>query len=160
MLEVVSCSAGEVVNGATINSASAGLVKFAWESLSAVTEAGTVLEIEFKVKDGVSPQKTVVAIDKTQTFMFKRTDETDIYMDVESGIVEIVNVIYGDISGDGKVNVLDAYKARLIAAKLDTPTDMQMFAGDVDGDGKITAVDANYIRKFAVDIITEFPVEQ
>ena len=67
-------------------------------------------------------------------------------------------VIYGDISGDGKVDVQDAYLARLIAAKLQTPTAEQKELGDVDGDGKITAVDANYIRKFAVNIILEFPV--
>ena len=68
-------------------------------------------------------------------------------------------VIYGDISGDGKVDVQDAYLARLFAAKLQTPTEEEKLAADVDGDGKVTAVDANYIRKFAVEIIDSFPIE-
>ena len=65
----------------------------------------------------------------------------------------------GDINLDGEINVMDAYYARLVAAKLVDPTEEQMVLGDVDGDGKITAVDANYIRKFAVNIIKSFPIE-
>ena len=66
----------------------------------------------------------------------------------------------GDINLDGIVDVMDAYTARLIAAKLVVPTEQQLMLGDVDGDGKITAVDANYIRKFIVNIISSFPVEK
>ena len=67
---------------------------------------------------------------------------------------------YGDINIDFTVDVKDVYLARLIAAKLVVPTEMESSFGDVDGDGKVTAIDANLIRKFAVGIINTFPVEQ
>ena len=67
--------------------------------------------------------------------------------------------VYGDVNLDGIVDVKDVYLARLIAAKLVVPTEMESSFGDVDGDEKITAIDANLIRKFAVGIIDNFPVE-
>ncbi len=66
----------------------------------------------------------------------------------------------GDLNLDGDVNVMDAYYARLVAAKLVVPTEQQILLGDVDLDGKITAVDASYIRKFSANIIQKFPSEQ
>ena len=65
----------------------------------------------------------------------------------------------GDINLDGSVDVMDAYYARLVAAKLIKPTEQQFALGDVDGNGKINAIDANLIRKFAVKILESFPVE-
>ena len=65
----------------------------------------------------------------------------------------------GDINLDGSVDVMDAYYARLVAAKLIKPTEQQFALGDVDGNGKINAIDANLIRKFAVKILDSFPVE-
>ena len=64
----------------------------------------------------------------------------------------------GDINKDEKVNVMDVFYARLVAAKLIEVAEEQIALGDVDGDGKITAIDANIIRKFVVKIITEIPV--
>lgn len=66
---------------------------------------------------------------------------------------------YGDINIDFTIDVKDVYLARLIAAKLVVPTEMESSFGDVDGDGKVTAIDANLIRKFCANIITKFPVE-
>ena len=66
----------------------------------------------------------------------------------------------GDLNLDGTVDVMDVYTARLVAAKLMTPTEEQLTLGDVDLDGRITAADANLIRKFSVGIIDKFPAEQ
>lgn len=73
--------------------------------------------------------------------------------------VKIEESLMGDLNLDGSVDVKDAYYARLVAAKLRTPTEQQILLGDVDLDGKITAIDANIIRKYALGIITEIPVE-
>ena len=64
-----------------------------------------------------------------------------------------------DLNLDGTVDVKDVYTARLVAAKLRTPTEQQILLGDVDLDGKITAIDANIIRKYILGIITKIPVE-
>lgn len=69
------------------------------------------------------------------------------------------NIVFGDSDGNGKVDIMDAYFARLVAAKLVVPTEEQLAFCDVDSDGKITAIDANLIRKYAVGIIKELPVK-
>ena len=73
--------------------------------------------------------------------------------------ISIGGFIMGDLNLDGEINVMDAYTARLIAAKIYKPTDEQILIGDVDLDGRITAIDANIIRKFVAKIIIEIPVE-
>ena len=67
-------------------------------------------------------------------------------------------VVFGDSDGNGSVDVMDAYFARLVAAKLVVPTEEQLSFCDVDSDGKITAIDANIIRKYVAGIIKELPV--
>ncbi len=69
------------------------------------------------------------------------------------------NKVFGDSDGNGSVDVADAYFARLVAAKIVKPTEEQLALCDVDSDGKITAIDANIIRKFALGIIKELPVQ-
>ena len=68
------------------------------------------------------------------------------------------NIVFGDSDGNGNVDVMDAYFARLVAAKLVKPTEEQLAFCDVDSDGKITAIDANLIRKYALGIIDELPI--
>ena len=66
---------------------------------------------------------------------------------------------YGDINGDGKINVIDANMVRKAAVKKIALTDEQKVSADVNGDGKVNVIDANIIRKYAVKLITSFPVE-
>ena len=68
------------------------------------------------------------------------------------------NIVFGDSDGNGSVDVMDAYFARLVAAKIVKPTEEQLAFCDVDSDGKITAIDANLIRKFALGIIDKLPI--
>ncbi|MBE6900297.1 MAG: hypothetical protein E7479_06505 [Ruminococcaceae bacterium] len=68
------------------------------------------------------------------------------------------NKVFGDSDGNGKIDVADAYFARLVSAKLVVPTEEQLLLCDVDLDGRITAIDANIIRKYALGIIKELPV--
>ncbi|MBE6900268.1 MAG: hypothetical protein E7479_06335 [Ruminococcaceae bacterium] len=69
------------------------------------------------------------------------------------------NKVFGDSDGNGKIDVADAYFARLVSAKLVVPTEEQLLLCDVDLDGRITAIDANIIRKYALGIIKELPVK-
>ena len=56
--------------------------------------------------------------------------------------------IYGDVNGDGVVNITDAlYVAQYLeGTRILTPC--QLIAADVDGDGIITATDAQYIASY------------
>ena len=68
-------------------------------------------------------------------------------------------ISYGDVDGNGKINVLDANLARRFSAKLISFTEEQLLAADVDGNGKVNVLDANLIRRYAAKLISVFPVE-
>ena len=78
----------------------------------------------------------------------------------ETRLTEKLACLFGDVSGDGKINVVDANLARKAAAKLESLDEAQKLAADVNGDGKVNVVDANLIRKYAAKMINIFPVEQ
>ena len=69
-------------------------------------------------------------------------------------------MIYGDINGDEKVNVLDANLIRRYSAKIMEFDDRQLLAADVSGDGKVNVLDANLVRRYAAKLINIFPVEE
>ncbi|MBR3611185.1 MAG: leucine-rich repeat protein [Oscillospiraceae bacterium] len=69
------------------------------------------------------------------------------------------SVLYGDIDGNGKINVLDANMVRRATAKLAELSDEQTAAADVDGNGKINVLDANLIRRYVAKLVDSFPAE-
>jgi hypothetical protein len=68
-------------------------------------------------------------------------------------------ILYGDVSGDGRVSAYDAALTTHDAVGLITFTPAQLQAGDVDDNGSITAYDAALIAQKAVGLISKFPVE-
>ncbi|MBQ7646551.1 MAG: hypothetical protein IJS94_04705 [Clostridia bacterium] len=70
-----------------------------------------------------------------------------------------VQILYGDITGDGEVNTVDSTFAFRCDAGLIYLTDEQIAAGDVDGDLEVTSMDATLILKFDAGLIDAFPVE-
>lgn len=68
------------------------------------------------------------------------------------------SVLYGDVNGDGKINVSDAGLAYAIVKGTRTATDAQLAAADVDGNGKVNVTDAGRIYA-RVKKGTAFPVE-
>lgn len=58
------------------------------------------------------------------------------------------NVIYGDVTGDGIVDVGDAIKLLRYDAKLETLTPQEMIAAEVTGDGIVDIGDAIKILRF------------
>ncbi len=62
----------------------------------------------------------------------------------------VIDVVAGDVDGNGKVTAMDARLALRISAKLDEPTPEQLAAADFNSDGKVNAMDArNILRKAA-----------
>jgi uncharacterized protein (DUF2141 family) len=68
-------------------------------------------------------------------------------------------VLFGDLNGDGKVNVQDATASLRIAVGLLTPTEAQKVAGDVNKDGKLNPQDTTLILRKAVGVLAQFPAE-
>lgn len=73
--------------------------------------------------------------------------------------------VYGDLNGDGKVNMVDAGLAKQrVLKKIDQFTDstgstIDDAAGDLNGDGKVNMVDAGLIKQKFLKKIDQFPVE-
>ena len=58
--------------------------------------------------------------------------------------------IYGDVNGDGVVNITDASFVAQYLEGTRTFTPCQLIAADVDGDGIVTTTDAQYIANYSV----------
>ncbi len=76
-------------------------------------------------------------------------DEIELY-------APVVNVLYGDVSGDGVINSLDAALVLKHDACLISLDGDAFVAADVNGDGVINSLDAAQILKYDAKLITEF----
>ena len=161
VLKVVSVTPGTAVADATINSGIEGLVIFAWEAIDAINTAETLLNIEFTTAEGAAACETKVEIDTVnEDFVFADENQKSIRNNISGGLITVIDVIYGDIDGNEKVNVLDANLIRRYAARLASLEDNQLVAADVDGNGKVNVLDANLVRRYAARLINIFPVEE
>lgn len=69
-------------------------------------------------------------------------------------------ILWGDASGDGKVNAMDATRILRYAAKLITEDKIDLIASDVNSDGKVNAMDATRILRYSAKLITELKVRK
>lgn len=148
----------------TMNGADSGVVYFNWDSTDPLTDGGVLMQVEFQAISETALQ-TVIEIpvnDANPDNIFilmafgEGTAPKDIPCDVLNGKASIVDVILGDVNGDGAINVIDSNLIRRAAAKLGDLTDIQNVAADVNRDGKINVLDANLIRRYAAKLITSF----
>ena len=81
--------------------------------------------------------------------------------DISGGTVtvEAATYLYGDIDGNGEVDLYDATLIMRYAVGLITLDDAAVARGNVSGDTLTDLYDATLIQRYAVGIITEFPVE-
>lgn len=66
---------------------------------------------------------------------------------------------YGDINGNGHLDVVDATMIQQSLAKIIDLTDFQYELADVNDDGYVTVLDAYVIQQYKAKIITELPRE-
>ena len=69
-------------------------------------------------------------------------------------------IVWGDASGDGKVNAMDATRILRYAAKLITEDKIDLIAADVNSDGRVNAMDATRILRYAAKLIAELKVQK
>ena len=53
-----------------------------------------------------------------------------------------MDLVVGDVSGDGELNVLDVISLINIVLSDKDPTETQIFVADVDGNGTVNVLDA------------------
>lgn len=115
-------------------------------------EAGEFLRVTFQAK----------AAGNTAISLHEDSDGTDGYTGDISGdtvTVEAATYLYGDIDGNGEVDLYDATLIMRYAVGLITLDDAAVARGNVSGDTLTDLYDATLIQRYAVGIITEFPVE-
>ena len=70
-------------------------------------------------------------------------------------VTEKVELMLGDVDGDGEITIKDATALQKYLARLDTLTDEQLKRADVDKDGDVKIKDATMIQKFIARLIDE-----
>lgn len=75
------------------------------------------------------------------------------------GSVEVYEVLYGDVTGDGSVLPVDARTAFLIYMEQIDYSSWQYLTADVDGSNEVLPVDARLIFMYYMGLIDKFPVE-
>ena len=63
-------------------------------------------------------------------------------------------VIYGDVSGDGYVNTLDAIKVNRYTIGLGTLTGAYLEAADASRDKNVNTLDSIFINRFSIGVVT------
>ncbi len=68
------------------------------------------------------------------------------------------DILYGDVSGEGTVNSLDAAQILKLDAQLISLSDEALAAADVNDDGTVNSLDAAQVLKYDAQLIDVFPV--
>lgn len=137
-----------------------GEIYIVWENGTARTLDGDIFYIDFTIAGELQEDGAGVSVvDYGENALCMIAPSGKIW-NVQSESAHITYKInYGDVNGDGIVNVMDAYLVRRYVSRLDTPTENQKLAADVDGDGRLTVNDAYLIRRYVVRLIDRFPAE-
>lgn len=123
-------------------------VNFQYGGISNVNGDGTLVTLNFKIKDDAAEGKTEIKVIPEDGTFFKYDGRTEVDIDVScvNGGVEIVNYIKGDINGDGKVNNRDA--VRLMQYLAGWEVECVVPALDANGDGRVNNRDAVRIMQY------------
>ncbi|MBQ3201720.1 MAG: Ig-like domain-containing protein, partial [Clostridia bacterium] len=161
-----SAAAGALLRdlGCDINAAETGKVRFAFDSTDSLVHGGTLLELTFTVKETAALGDAYVRFGtEDEAMLLQRAESADSlnYVDIEhaetEGCVSVVDILYGDVNFDGRVNTTDANIIRRYCVKLIDLSAEALVAGDVNLDGKVNVIDANIIRSYAVRLLDSLP---
>lgn len=121
---------------------------FNWDSENAVaTDDGTILTLTFAVADNASVDDNLT-IDVSYVYGdIYDVDLNSILVNMESGYIDVIDYIYGDVNDDGTVNGKDVTLIRRHNAGGYDVT-INEAAADVNCDGTINGKDVTIIRRY------------
>lgn len=110
-----------------------------------VTDDGVLAVLIFEIKDTAEKGNYPVTL-KYAPGDIINSDEKMVDFCIVNGGVEVTDVIYGDVTGDGVVNKMDALRLKKYLAGLDVEIDLA--AADVNCDGVVNKMDALRLKKY------------
>ncbi len=123
--------------------------QYIWVADSNMSEDGLLMRFTF------TTSKDIELGDYTVDFIVRGCvdyDEQDVTIVVQSGTISVVNIIFGDATGDGQVNINDIVRLKKYIAAYDYVTEtstVDVGAGaDANGDGVIDALDIVRLKKY------------
>ncbi|NLI70738.1 MAG: hypothetical protein GX364_07750 [Firmicutes bacterium] len=131
-----------------------GRLKFAWAGKNPLDiDEGVIVEIDFLLKKAgefALELKVLELVDEKLE---------DIPAELIDSRILVRPLRYGDLSGNGEIDVQDAILLLKSVVKLIELTEDQKSAADVNGDDNINVADAILILRHIVKLIDRFPVE-
>lgn len=126
--------------------------KFAWDALDLADEDiknGIILKLTFTVDEEVEPNSK---LDIQVSYSTKDVIDSDLQpvpLNVNNGVVTIIDYVPGDLNSDNLVDLKDVTFIRRFITGYDV--DVNELAADVNGDGDVTMMDVVLIRRYIVD---------
>lgn len=114
-----------------------------WDSDADCTDTGTIARLRFKILEGADEGTVSVVL---RDLLAGNYADQEIHFAAVSGKVTIRNRIPGDMTGDGKVNIMDLIRLRKHLAG--DSVDIDLSNADVTGDGKVNVMDLIRLRKY------------
>lgn len=104
-----------------------------------VNEDGTFTYVESKCEDG---------------YMKFDNNSSGIYILTETNLISTPDIVYGDVNGDGEIDIKDSALIKRYLAGWDVELDLE--ATDVNGDGEATIKDSALIKRYLAGWDVEF----
>jgi len=159
VIQVSSISNGNVFESITSNYYNnTGEILIAAATDEVITSGNMIAKITFTVNNN-APLGTSNLILDTDELILGNTSFKEIPVHAQNGYIEVINVIYGDVTGDEKINSMDAAAILRYKVGLTNLTEQQLLAAEVTGDGNVNSMDAAAILRYKVGLLEKFPIE-
>lgn len=131
-----------------------------------IKNAGDICKIQFLINKDAQIGKYLVSREDSAQVQTKFTSPVDqsVYSNslIKDGSVNVKVIKYGDVTGDGNVDISDYNYVQLyLLESIDKfPATDGLVAADVTGDGLIDISDYNYIQLYLLESIDKFPADK
>lgn len=125
-----------------------------------VEENGTVADADFPTAPEVEGFTFKGWFVGAEEFKSTTIITADLSVDAKYEEIPAVTIVYGDIDGNGAVELRDAIMTLQLATGELVGTEAQRTAGDVDANGAVELRDAINVLKKSTGELAKFPVEQ